>query len=60
MLQYLSTYLNLLVQEEEGQDLAEYAILLFFIALVVIAAVTLLGPTISQVYLDINTALTPT
>jgi Flp pilus assembly pilin Flp len=57
MLQYLWTYLNLLAQEEEGQDLAEYAILLFFIALVVIAAVTLLGPTISNVYISINDEL---
>ncbi|MFQ5889169.1 MAG: Flp family type IVb pilin [Gemmatimonadota bacterium] len=41
-------------RDESGQDLAEYAILLALIALVVIAAVRLLGPTIRNVFQDIN------
>ncbi|MFQ5890297.1 MAG: Flp family type IVb pilin [Gemmatimonadota bacterium] len=40
--------------DESGQDLAEYAILLALIAIVVIAAVRLLGPTIRNVFQDIN------
>ncbi len=38
-----------LLHREEGQDLAEYAILLVLIALVVIAAVLFLGTKISSV-----------
>ena len=35
---------------EEGQDLAEYALLIGLIALIVILAVTLLGEQISSVF----------
>ena len=38
------------VQEEEGQDLVEYALLLVFIALIVIAALPNLGKTVSNVF----------
>jgi len=38
-----------LLRREEGQDLAEYAILLVLIAIVVIAAVLVLGTSISSV-----------
>jgi pilus assembly protein Flp/PilA len=47
-----------LLQDESGQDLAEYAILIGLIALAVIAAVTLLGGTISTVFNSIGTTLT--
>jgi pilus assembly protein Flp/PilA len=46
-----------LLQDESGQDLAEYAILIGLIALAVIAAVTLLGGTISTVFNNIGTTL---
>ncbi len=46
-----------LLQDESGQDLAEYAILIGLIALAVIAAVTLLGGTISTVFNSIGTTL---
>ncbi len=36
--------------DESGQDLAEYALLIALIALVVIAAVTLLGTNIQGVF----------
>jgi Flp pilus assembly pilin Flp len=45
------------VREEEGQDLAEYALLLLFIAIACIAAVTALGPIIAGVYNQIAGAL---
>ena len=43
--------------DESGQDLAEYAILIGLIAIAVIAAVTLLGGTISTVFNSIGTTL---
>ena len=38
---------------EEGQDLAEYALLIGLIALVVLIAVTLLGQNLSTLFSDI-------
>ena len=42
-------------RDERGQDLAEYALLIGLIALIVILAVTLLGNEISQVFSAIAT-----
>lgn len=47
-------YYNSLVKREEGQDLAEYAILLALIAIVVIVALGPLGTTIKGVFEDIT------
>lgn len=47
MFEYLKA---LLKSSEKGQDLAEYALLIGLIALVVILAVTLLGENISAVF----------
>jgi pilus assembly protein Flp/PilA len=46
MLDYLWTVLR----KEKGQDLAEYALLIGLIALIVILAVTLLGQEISLIF----------
>jgi pilus assembly protein Flp/PilA len=43
--------------DESGQDLAEYALLIALIAIVVIAAVTLLGANITTVFNNIAGAL---
>lgn len=43
--------------EEEGQDLAEYALLIGLIALVVVAAVTILGNQLSGVFNKIGNAV---
>jgi pilus assembly protein Flp/PilA len=43
--------------EEEGQDLAEYALLILLIALIVIAAVRFLGQAVSNVYSNIGANL---
>lgn len=43
--------------DESGQDLAEYALLLVFIALVVVAGLTTLGPVIRDKFTDIATEL---
>ena len=44
---------TLLRTDDSGQDLAEYALLIALIALVVIAAVTLLGQNITTVFQNI-------
>lgn len=48
---------NALYNDESGQDLAEYALLIALIAIVVIAAVTLLGGNIQTVFNNIAAAL---
>jgi pilus assembly protein Flp/PilA len=40
----------LIITNEKGQGLVEYALILVFIALVVIAAVALLGPKLGETY----------
>lgn len=40
--------------DDRGQTLVEYALLLFFIAIVVIAALIVLGPTISGIFQSVN------
>ena len=42
---------------EEGQTLTEYGLLLFFIAIVVIVAIVVLGEQISTIFSDIATSL---
>ena len=44
--------------DDRGQDMAEYAIMLGVIAAVTVAAVTLLGTTISGMFTKIETAIT--
>jgi pilus assembly protein Flp/PilA len=46
-----------LLRDDEGQDLAEYALLIALIALVVIGAVTALGGQVSNVFNDITAKL---
>jgi len=45
------------LRNEEGQDLIEYALLVFFIALVVIGAVELVGLDVQAVFQSIADAL---
>jgi Flp pilus assembly pilin Flp len=46
-----------LIRGEEGQDMAEYALLLSLIAIVVAVTVTLLGPVIAGVFTAIGVSL---
>ena len=46
-----------LPKDEKGQDAAEYALLIAFIALVIVIAVTLLGQNISKVFNTIATTV---
>ena len=52
----LQKYLELR-NSEEGQTMAEYGLLLALIAIVVMAAVLVLGPQIAGVFTDVGTAL---
>ena len=42
--------------DDRGQTLVEYGLLLFFIAIVVIAILLLLGPTVSAIFQETNDA----
>jgi pilus assembly protein Flp/PilA len=55
---YLFQLINRFRKDEEGASLVEYGMLVGLIAVVCIAAVTLLGTTINGVFGAINTALT--
>jgi pilus assembly protein Flp/PilA len=46
----LYLYIRNLLQREDGQDLAEYAILIGLIAIVVMAAVIILGTNLSTLF----------
>jgi len=48
----------LFAPEEKGQGLVEYALILVLVAIVVIAALMILGPIIGNVFTSINTSLT--
>ncbi len=50
MLTNLYCYLMSFLRDEEGADLAEYALLLALIAVVAIIAITLLGTNISSIF----------
>ena len=47
------------IREDEGQDMIEYALLGAFISIVAVATIKLIGPLISTIYGNIQTALTP-
>ena len=51
------TFLKNFVNDEEGQDLVEYALLLGFIAIVCVAAVTSLGGKISSYFGTVESKL---
>ena len=43
--------------KEKGQGLVEYALILVLVAIVVIAALMILGPIIGNVFSEINSSL---
>lgn len=57
---FLKFYLDLMnrIQSEEGQDLAEYALLLALIAILLVAALTAFRTQLAAVFANIVTALT--
>jgi len=48
----------LFAQNERGQGLVEYALILVLVAIVVIAALMILGPIIGNTFSTINNSLT--
>ena len=62
MLQYVGAYISNLLShlrndDEEGQTLVEYGLLLALIAIVVIAVLVLLGPAVSGIFKSVNDQL---
>ena len=57
MLDYIMSWF-IAKKSEKGQDLAEYALLIGLIALIVILVVTLLGQQISTIFANITSQLT--
>jgi pilus assembly protein Flp/PilA len=47
------------MQNEEGQGLVEYALIIVLVSIVVIAALSLLGTNVSTVFSNIAETLTP-
>jgi pilus assembly protein Flp/PilA len=54
----LMGFLRRLTAKDEGQTLTEYGLILFFIAVVAVFAVTLLGERVSEMFDEIRQALT--
>ena len=54
MLQRIKNFLN----DEQGQDLVEYALLLVFLALAAISILPTLGSSVNKVFSQSNSALT--
>lgn len=50
-------WLSLLWQDEEGQGMVEYGLILALIAVVVIAALTLIGQNLQAKYNQVNQAI---
>ena len=53
MTMLISNLLAFLRRDEEGQTLVEYGLLLALIAIVVIAALIILGPTVSGIFTSV-------
>lgn len=61
MLQFISTLLAQFRREdEEGQTLVEYGLLLALIAIIVIVALIFLGPIVSQIFQNVGDNLQQT
>ena len=55
MLQFISTLLNRFRREDEdGQTLVEYGLLLALIVIIVIVALLFLGPIVSQIFQNVG------
>ena len=54
----MKSFLVRLLREEDGQDLIEYALLAAFIALACVAAMTLVGGGVNNLFNKVNNDLT--
>ena len=53
----ITNWLTTVLRKEEGQGLAEYALILALIAVLAIAAVTFLGSAINDILSNVGTAI---
>ena len=53
----MTEMMNWIANEEEGQGMVEYALIIALIAIVVMGALQLLGPVIAEKFNEINNAL---
>ena len=65
MLPYVTAYISNLLSrfrndDEEGQTLVEYGLLLALIAIIVIVALLFLGPNVSRIFQNVGTSLQTT
>ena len=59
-MQMLTALINLIKRDDEGQGLAEYALILALIAIVAIVALLFLGGAISQILSPVGSAISST
>lgn len=57
MVKMMGTYTKAFFRKEEGQGMVEYALIIALIAIVVIAALILLGPQIAEIFENITDRL---
>jgi pilus assembly protein Flp/PilA len=62
MLSLVTTYISTLLSkvrrdDEEGQTLVEYGLLLALIAIIVIVALIFLGPIVSRIFQNVGTSI---
>ena len=65
MMQFVSTYISTLLSkfrkdDEDGQTLVEYGLLLALIAIIVIVALLFLGPIVSRIFQNVGSNLSGT
>ena len=56
-MQFLTALINLVRRDEEGQGLAEYALILALIAIVAIVALIFLGGQVSKILSTVGSSL---
>ena len=65
MIQFVSSYISTFLSkfrkdDEEGQTLVEYGLLLALIAIIVIVALLFLGPIVSRIFQNVGSNLSGT
>lgn len=58
-LNWTAVQLRAIKSKEDGQGMVEYALIIAFIAIVVIVALAFLGPVIRDMFFDIGNEITP-